>query len=242
MANDDKMRLQKYIAQCGIASRREAEKLILEGRIKVNGVVVKQLGTSVSEKDKVYFDDNLVHKEERKVYIMLNKPEGVITSVKDQFGRKTVIDLITGVSERIFPVGRLDYNTKGLILLTNDGEFMNRILHPSRKIIKTYIAKVKGVPSENDLNNLRNGVFIDWRKTSKAYVNVLRTVEGFSYVEIKIHEGRNRQVKKMFAAVGFNVVELERTAIGKLTLKNLKTGEWKHLTCEEKNLIFNINH
>lgn len=242
MSNNDKIRLQKYIAQCGIASRREAEKLILEGRIKVNGVVVKQLGTSVSEKDKVYFDDKLVHKEERKVYIMLNKPEGVITSVKDQFGRKTVIDLITGVSERIFPVGRLDYNTKGLILLTNDGEFMNRILHPSRKIIKTYIAKVKGVPSENDLNNLRNGVFIDGMKTSKADVKIIRTVEGFSHVEVKIHEGRNRQVRKMFEAVGFNVVELERTAIGKLTLKNLKTGEWKHLTCEEKNLIFNINH
>ncbi|AIS52425.1 ribosomal large subunit pseudouridine synthase B [Thermoanaerobacter kivui] len=226
-------RLQKYLAECGIASRRKCEEYILQGRVKVNGKVIKELGTKINpDVDIIEFDDKIVKREREKIYIMLNKPTGYITSVKDQFGRPTVLDLVK-VKERIYPVGRLDYDTSGLLLLTNDGEIANILMHPRHQIDKTYIAKIKGVPTEEELNKFRNGIFINGYMTSKAEIKILDVKNGTSLVEIKIHEGKNRQVRKMCEAIGHPVISLKRIKIGELSLKGLKTGEWRYLTEKE---------
>jgi pseudouridine synthase len=227
------VRLQKYLAECGIASRRKCEEYILQGRVKVNGKVVKELGTKIDPNvDIIEFDGKIVRREEKKLYIMLYKPAGYITSSKDPLGRPTVLDLVK-VKERIYPVGRLDFDTSGLLLLTNDGELANTLMHPKYEVVKTYVAKVKGVPTKEEMQRFENGLIIDGRKTSKAKIRLLSVKNGTSVVEIKIHEGRNRQVKKMCEAIGHPVIELKRTKIGDLELKGLKPGEWRYLTEEE---------
>ena len=231
------VRLQKYIAQCGVASRRKSEDLITEGRIKVNGNVVTELGFKVNLNDKIELDGKLLKLEKKKIYVMLNKPVGYITTTKDQFYRKTVLDLINGIEERIFPVGRLDYDTSGLIILTNDGEFTNKITHPTHEIEKTYVAKVLGVPNKDDIQKLREGVLIDDYLTASARVNIKSVNNGNAVVKISIHEGKNRQVRRMFEAIGYNVLNLRRTAIGPLRIGELAEGEWRYLSRQEVKIL-----
>ncbi|MGI6084491.1 MAG: pseudouridine synthase [Acetivibrionales bacterium] len=234
---EDKIRLQKYIAQCGVASRRHAEELIRAGRVKVNGEIISEMGFRVSDKDRIEVDGKLIKKEKELIYIMLNKPAGYVSTVSDPEGRKTVLDLIDGVKERIYPVGRLDYDTTGLLILTNDGDFAFRNTHPSQETRKTYIAKVLGTPSEKELQALRDGIMLDGKLTSPAQVEVMEIKQKSMVLRIIIHEGRNRQVKRMCEAVGHPVLRLKRTAIGRLTLGDLKPGEWRYLSDKEARLV-----
>ena len=217
-------RIQKVIANSGVASRRKAEELILQGRVKVNGQVIFTLGVKVSEKDKIEVDGIVLNKEE-KVYYLLNKPRGVICSAKDEKNRKTVVDLIES-DKRIYPVGRLDYDTTGVLLLTNDGEFANIMMHPQYEIDKVYIAKVRGIIKGEQINQLKKGVEVDHHicKATRVKLRKVDNKNNVSYVEIVIHEGHNHQVKKMFAAIQFDVLKLKRERVGIFDLKNLKSG------------------
>jgi 23S rRNA pseudouridine2605 synthase len=228
------MRLQKALAHSGVASRRRAEEYIREGRVKVNGQVVNEMGVVVTANDNIEVDGKPIKLESKKVYILLHKPKGYITSVSDPKGRKTVIDLIDGIEERIYPVGRLDYDSSGLLFLTNDGQFANFLMHPKHEILKTYIVTVKGKPSENAIQSLRKGIKIENYITAPAYVNVLSIYENKTKLEITIHEGRNRQVRKMCEKIGNPVIRLKRVAYGGVQLGNLKAGEWRYLTESEK--------
>ena len=231
-------RLQKIISNSGIASRRKAEELIKEGRVKVDGVVVTELGTKVSKKNIVEVDNVKIGTEE-KVYYLLNKPRGVVTTTSDEHGRKTVVSLIE-TDKRIYPVGRLDYDTTGLILLTNDGEFTNNITHPKNKIDKTYVAKINGILTIADIMALKKGVMIDNFKTSPAKVKV-RKIDNknkHSIVEITIHEGKNHQVKRMFESLGYEVLKLKRERIAFLTLKGLTSGDYRMLTRKDVNQLY----
>ncbi|HIT85319.1 MAG TPA: rRNA pseudouridine synthase [Candidatus Ornithomonoglobus intestinigallinarum] len=236
------VRLQKYIAMSGAASRRAAEQLISEGRVTVNGEKITEQGVKVEiGADKVALDGEQLKVKNKKYYIMLNKPEGYVTTVNDQFDRPTVIDLIkTDLKDvRLFPVGRLDYDTEGLLLLTNDGDFTYRVTHPKFNTDKTYIALLKGGISVKGLNMLRSGVKIDDYKTSPAEVEIIDAAEGYVTARITIHEGRNRQVRKMFEAVGSKVVGLRRIKIGKVELGTLPLGRWRYLTSHEINYLMN---
>lgn len=231
------MRLQRYLAMAGIASRRKAEELITAGMVTVNGVIVTELGTKVTENDEVSCSGRMVKISSEKIYIMLNKPAEYITSVKDQYGRKTVLDLLDGVKGRVYPVGRLDYNTTGLLLLTDDGDLTNKLMHPSNHIEKKYTALVKGTPSHQTIIAFSKGIELDDGITAPAKLTVLRRLKEDSIVEITIHEGRNRQVKRMCKAVGHPVITLKRISIGPLSLGDLKEGQWRYLTSEELSLI-----
>ena len=232
------MRLQKFLALSGVASRRRAEELIKEGRVKVNGVLITEMGSTVDEEsDRVTLDGKNVKIESTKRYIILNKPKGYITTAKDNFDRKTVMELVSDIKERIYPVGRLDYDTEGLLLMTNDGDFANAIAHPKKSIEKVYLARVKGEFNEEKAEKLRAGVVIDGKKTAPAKVKILKAGENFTDVRIVIHEGRNRQVKKMFASVGCFVTALKRTAVGKFTLGNIAPGTYREFTKAETALI-----
>jgi 23S rRNA pseudouridine2605 synthase len=233
----DKMRLQKYIAECGVASRRKSEELIKQGRVKVNGITVSEMGVKVSDEDVVEVDGRRISLEQKKVYIMLNKPVGYISSVRDQFSRNTVVDLIKGVKERIYPVGRLDYDTSGLLLLTNDGDFAFRLTHPKHEMKKTYIAEMEGVPDSNDIESFQNGLRIEDYVTSPAELTVLEKKKSSSMVKVVIHEGKNRQVRKMCDAIGHPVISLKRIAIGDLYLKGLPEGQWRYLKEEEIKML-----
>lgn len=223
-------RLQKYLASAGVASRRASETLIKEGRVSVNGRVVTELGTKVTPGvDKVLVDGKPVQQEEKLVYILMNKPAGYVTTVKDTHDRMTVMDLLTDVPYRVFPVGRLDFETEGLLLLTNDGEFAYRMTHPKFKMVKTYVATVQGNVTEERLAMLRNGVQLEDGMTAPAQVNIIRRENHKTVVEIAIHEGRNRQVRRMFKAVKNPVLELKRISIGPLTLKGVGVGEYRYL-------------
>lgn len=231
------IRLQKYLANSGIASRRKSEELILQGKIKVNGIVVTELGSKINpEKDKIEYNGKVVNKVDRFVYILLNKPIGYVTTVKDQFNRDTVMDLIKGVKEKVVPVGRLDMYTSGALLLSNDGDFVNKITHPSNEIKKTYNATVRGVISKEEVSMLTEGVEIVDNgmpyKTKEAFVKILKIDEDkkISRVQITIHEGKNREVRKMFEAIDKKVIALHRAKIGELSVKNIKLGDWKYLT------------
>lgn len=232
-------RLQKFLAQAGVASRRKAEELIAEGKIKVNGRVVKEQGVKINpRKDKVEYKGKLVTKEDNKVYILLNKPIGYITTSKDQFDRKTVLDLLKDVDERVYPVGRLDANTSGLLLLTNDGDFAYKITHPKHELKKKYIATVKGVPTSNKIAKLEKGIQIEDYVTAPAKVRILEHGKDSAKVEVIIHEGRNKQVRKMLEAMGHPVTKLKRVAVGDLTLRQVKIGSYRHLTgAERKSLL-----
>ncbi|WP_324825435.1 pseudouridine synthase [Sinanaerobacter sp. ZZT-01] len=233
------MRLNKYIAQSGIASRRKADELTIAGNVKINGTVMRKPGYDVVEGDIVEVSGRKIEPVKKLIYLMLNKPKGFVTTVSDEDGRATVLDLLTDVSERIFPIGRLDYNTSGLLLLTNDGDLAYRLTHPKHKIYKTYRARVNGIISDARLAQLRNGVDIGGFVTSQAKVKVLKGTAHTSLVEIQIYEGKNRQVRKMFASVGNKVIDLERVAMGELYLGRLKEGHYRKLTQEEINYLKN---
>ncbi len=234
------VRLQKYIAMSGAASRRAAEKLIDEGRVKVNGKKVTEQGIKVEiGNDKVELDGKLIRAENKKVYIAVNKPAGYVTTMHDQFDRPTVMELVQDLNVRVFPVGRLDYETEGLLIMTNDGIWANKVTHPRYEASKRYYAVLKGVLTIPSLNRIRRGVMIDGRKTSPAECEIKEIEGGMTLVEITIHEGRNRQVRKMFEAVGNPVIELKRVQIGNIQLGNLPEGRWRHLTSGEIGYFMN---
>ncbi len=227
-------RLQKYLARCGVASRRAAEEMILAGRVSVNGKTIRTLGTKVDpDVDRVTVDQKPVSLSQKHVYIMLNKPRGYVTTAKDNFERKTVLDLIPKSLGRLFPVGRLDYDSEGLLLLTNDGDLTFRLTHPSHEVTKSYLALVSGVPDESALSALRNGVLLEGRKTLPARVSLKRQDTDKAVLLITISEGRNRQVRKMCSLVGHEVLRLRRVAVGPIQLGNLEPGTWRHLTEKE---------
>lgn len=231
------VRLQKYLADAGVASRRKAEELIAQGKVKVNGQVVTEMGLKIDpQKDEVtYLDKKISTKETKMVYIMLHKPEGYVTTAKEQFGRPAVVDLVKGVNTRIFPVGRLDYDTSGLLLLTNDGDLTYKLTHPKHDVDKTYIAKLYGIPDEGALQKFRRGVVIDGVRTKPAKIQIIeKDKDGrFCTAEIIIHEGRNRQVRKMCESIKHPVAQLRRVATGELKLGDLQKGKFRHLTEKE---------
>ena len=228
-------RLQQYLAQCGVASRRKCEELILQGRVQVNGVTVTELGTKINpEKDKIKFDGKDIKQAKKLVYILLNKPIGYVTTADDQFGRDTVLDLVK-VKERIVPVGRLDMYTSGALILTNDGDFVYQVTHPKHEIEKTYTVTIKGIVQNSEVEQLRNGIKIDDYITKPARVKILKTdtEKDISRLEITIHEGKNRQVRKMCEAVGRKVLALHRSKIGGIGVKDIELGKWRYLTANE---------
>lgn len=232
-------RLQKILAQAGVASRRDAEKLILAGRVKVNGKVVRELGTKAdASRDRLFVDDKPVELEE-KTYYMFYKPRGVVTTMKDPEGRKCIADFVGEMAERLYPVGRLDYNTQGLLLLTNDGDLAQRMTHPSYEIRKTYQVRVPGIVPEEKLDALRMGVMLEDGITAPATVNLLGYNHDKNITEfnITIHEGRNRQVRRMCDVIGFPVRDLKRIKMGPLSLKNLGKGKIRPLEEEEIKLL-----
>ena len=228
------IRLQKYLASCGVASRRTAEKMIQDGRVSVNGHLVTEMGVQVDEEtDQIRVDGALVTPEAEKHYIAYNKPIGEVTTVSDPEGRATVMDRFRDYPVRLFPVGRLDYDSEGLLLLTNDGDLMNRLLHPSREVNKTYLARFSNQVTEEEIRSLRRGVMIDGRLTSPAEVRLIRHEAFATVLLISIHEGRNRQVRKMAEAIGHQVVSLRRVGFGPISLGDLPTGMWRKLTESE---------
>ena len=227
-------RLNKLLSQRGVASRREADRLIVEGRVLVNDQAVFELGTKVDpEKDKVQVDGCVIRTEAGPVHVMLNKPAGYLVTLKDPFGRPTVRALMPRLKARVFPVGRLDVDSEGLLLLTNDGELAHRLSHPRYEIKKTYVVKVRGVPEKESLRSLERGLVIEGRKTASAQAVLLSHKPGESVLRIEIHEGRKREVRKMCEMIGHPVLELRRTEYAGLPLKHLKTGEWRLLTSAE---------
>ncbi|MDY2834578.1 MAG: pseudouridine synthase [Candidatus Aphodomonas sp.] len=227
------MRLQKYLAGCGAASRRKCEEFITAGRVTVNGAVVTELGTQVEEGDAVTLDGKPMLPEEKKYYILYHKPMGEVCTASDPQGRATVLDRFRDFPVRLFPVGRLDFDSEGLLLLTNDGEMMQRMLHPSREVDKTYLARVDGDVSLEAIRRLRAGILLDERMTAPADVRVIRRTGVETVALVTIHEGRNRQVRRMFDAVGHTVLLLRRVKFGPLEMGELKRGQWRELTEEE---------
>lgn len=235
---DERVRLQKYMAMSGVASRRASEELIKAGKVEVNGKTVTEMGiTVVVGKDRVKVDGKMIKPEKNNVYIILNKPVGIVTSVKDEKGRTVVTDLIEEIQERIYPVGRLDADTSGLILLTNDGQLAYKLTHPSQKVYKRYIAIVEGVPNKAALERLRNGVKLDGKMTAPAKVKILKNFGEDSILDIQIYEGRNRQVKRVCEIVGHNVKKLKRISFGEIELGGLDSGNWRYLNDEEMEYI-----
>lgn len=232
-----KERLQKFLARSGVASRRKSEELIVSGRVTVNGVVVTELGTKVDpEEDLVAMDGKIVKPMEDKVYILLNKPSGYVTTAQDEFGRKNVLDLVPR-DVRLFPVGRLDMDTTGLLILTNDGGLAHRLTHPRFGVPKTYLATVKGVPSEGALRAFASGLLLDDGPTLPCEVSIEKVKQGNAILRISLSEGRKRQVKRMCEAIGHPVMELVRIGIGPLFDNTLRIGEYRHLTAREVQML-----
>lgn len=233
------MRINKYIASCGVCSRRKAEEFVLQGKVKVNGKVIANLATDIDEtNDTVIVDGQKITPVSRFIYIMMYKPKGCVCTLKDEKGRKTVLDYLGDFEgKRIFPVGRLDYDTEGLLLLTNDGDFSNRLMQPSSEIPKTYIAKVEGELPESDLARLRKGVTIDGLKLNRCKIKVLGVENNISRLEITIYEGKNREIHKMFETIGKEIIFLKRVKIGDLKLGGLARGSYRYLTDKELNLL-----
>ena len=237
------MRINKYIALCGVASRRKAEELILAGRVTVNDEVMTELSYKVDEEnDIVKVDDKLIKEENKLVYILLNKPEGYITTVKDQFDRESVLDLVTDIKERVYPIGRLDYETSGLLLLTNDGDLTYKLTHPKHEVDKTYVARVKGKLTPDEIKMFKSGLKIEDYVTAPAKLKVIRYDEktNVSLLEIKIHEGKNRQVRKMCKAINHPVLRLKRTAMGKIRIGECEIGKYRYLTEDEVKYLKSI--
>ena len=233
-------RLQKVIANSGYCSRRKAEELISAGKVRVNGLVISELGYKVDGNDQIMIDNEILSREEKE-YILLNKPRGVVTTTSDEKKRKTVIDLIN-TNKRVYPVGRLDYDTTGALLLTNDGELTNLLIHPRNKIDKVYIAKVEGFFDKESALTMSRGVIIDGVKTAKSFVKLKKydKKSNTSLVEVVIHEGRNHQVKKMFNAVGFDVIKLKREMFAFLDVNGLKSGEYRYLSIKEVKQLYSL--
>jgi len=227
-------RLQKFIARAGIASRRHAEKLIQEGRVKVNGKIVTEMGTKIHPlKDRVSIDGKPLKPDTKKYYILLNKPRGYVTTMDDPQGRKTVADLVKNVPARLHPIGRLDYDTEGLLLMTNDGDLTYALTHPKHEIKKIYTARVAGIPQPADLDLLAGGVELEDGMTAPAEVAMIDVIDGNAILEIVIHEGRNRQVRRMCEKIGYPVVRLKRKGLAFLTLDKVARGRYRHLTNRE---------
>ncbi|MEG1795148.1 MAG: pseudouridine synthase [Clostridium sp.] len=232
-------RLQKYMAACGVASRRKCEDIILNGRVKVNNETIKELGTKIDiSNDIVSVDNKVITPEEQKVYIALNKPEGYVSTVKDEKGRKTILDLVL-VKERIYPIGRLDYDTSGLILLTNHGEVYNKIIHPRVAIDKVYIALVEGIPDDSIIKTFEKGIDIGDYITAPGKCEILKKYNKSTELKITIHEGKNRQVRRMCQAVGHPVIKLKRISVGYITLGELEKGKWRYLNQIEVDYLKN---
>lgn len=237
------MRINKYIALCGVASRRKAEQIILSGRVKVNEEVISELSYKIDEQnDIVKVDDKIIKQEQNLIYILLNKPEGYITTVKDQFNRDSVLDLVSDIKQRVYPIGRLDYETSGLLLLTNDGDLTYRLTHPKHEIDKTYIAKVKGSLTNAQIQNFKRGLKIENYTTAPAKLKVLKydKSKDISILEIKIHEGKNRQVRKMCKAINHPVLKLKRSAMGEIKIGDCPIGKYRHLTENEVKYLKNL--
>jgi len=233
------VRLNKFLAHAGVCSRREADRWIAEGRVSVNGQVVLELGEKIDPgKDRVQVNGKPVRgEEERPLYILLNKPAGRVVSVKDPFGRPTVLDLLKHLPARVYPVGRLDLDTEGALLLTNDGELALRLTHPRYGVTKVYEVRVEGEPREEDLDKVRHGIFLEGRRSAPARIKIVRRSHRHATLKVEIHEGRKREIRKLFEAVGFPVAGLVRTDFAGLTLDELKPGRWRYLrTAEVKRL------
>lgn len=230
------IRLQKFLADAGVASRRKCEELIAKGLVEINGIAATEPGTKVDGSEDIRVNGIAVKPGTKKVYILLNKPVGYISSAKDQFSRKTVVDLVD-TNERIYPVGRLDYDTSGLIILTNDGEFANILMHPRHEINKIYRAVIKGILNEKQIEMLENGLDIGGYITAPAKIRIIKAEDRESIVEIAIHEGKNRQVRKMFEAAGHAVMHLKRIAIGQVTIGGLEDGKWRNLSKREVDML-----
>lgn len=239
---EEKIRLQKYLASKGIASRRKCEEYILQGKVKINGETVTKLGIKVDpNSDKIEFNGKEIkNKQEPHVYILLNKPIDYVTTVKDQFGRNSILDLVK-VNKRIVPVGRLDMYTSGAIILTDDGDFVYKVTHPKHEIEKTYTVTLKGIPTQEEIEKLKNGVEIGGFITNKAKVKILKTdmEANKSRLEITIHEGKNRQIRRMCEAIDKKVLALHRSKIGKITVKDLELGKWRYLKPKEVEELLN---
>jgi len=229
------MRLNKFLAHAGVCSRREADRWIAEGRVAVNGRIVLELGEKIDPaKDRVVAGGKPVRgEEERQVYILLNKPAGRVVSVKDPFGRPTVMDLLTHLAARVYPVGRLDLETEGALLLTNDGDLALKLTHPRYGVTKSYEVRVEGDPREEDLDKIRHGIFLEGRKSAPARIMVLRRSHRHTSLKVEIHEGRKREIRKLFEAVGYPVDALVRVDFAGLGLEGLKPGQWRHLKTAE---------
>ena len=227
------MRINKFLAEKGIASRRHADEMILAGRVKINGKIAT-LGANVEEKDLVLVDDTPLSREEKtEKYYIMNKPKGVVCTVNDDRGRKTVMDFLPEDAGRVFPVGRLDYETEGLLILTNDGDLAFRLTHPTSEVPKTYMARIEGTMTEKDLNRIRSGIELDGVMTKKCKAHIVETNKAYTKVHVTITEGRNRQVRRMFESIGRNVEFLKRVSIGNLKLTGLYRGEVRKLTENE---------
>ena len=233
------MRINKYLAESGVASRRASDTLIEERRVLINGKTAT-LGSEVEDGDTVTVDGSIVRPVKKYSYYMLNKPKGYVTTVKDDKGRKTVMDLLPKKGDRLYPVGRLDYDTEGLLIITNDGDLAQRLTHPVNEVPKTYVAKIEGVLTENMLARLRGGVEVDGVRTKKSAVRIVDETKTETKVSVTITEGRNRQVRKMFEAVGKEVIFLKRVKIGDLALRGLNRGEYRPLTKEEIYYLKNV--
>lgn len=232
----ENIRLQKFLANAGICSRRKAEEYILEGRVKVNGVIIYELGMKINPAiDEIICDGKVVKLDNNKVYILLNKPIGYVTTVKEQFGRPAVTDLLKGIKEQVLPVGRLDMYTSGAIILTNDGDFIYKVTHPKYEVEKTYQVTVRGIVNNDEIERLKNGVKIDNYISAKAKVKILKIdkTKNVSRIQITIHEGKNREVRKMCKAIHKKVIALHRSKIESIDVKDLALGEWRYLNKEE---------
>ena len=233
------MRLQKYMAGCGVASRRACETLIAEGRVTVNGAVVTTLGAKVDDAaDVVRVDGKRVRAAKAYTYVLLHKPVGYVTTAADQFGRPAVVDLVKDVPARLYPVGRLDYDTSGLLIMTDDGDLTFRLTHPRHEAKKVYIAQITGIPKPPALEQFRQGLMIDGKMTAPADIHVLRRQNGNAEVRVTIAEGRNRQVRKMLSAIGHEVTALARVQMGGLSLGTLASGEYRHLIAREVEMLY----
>ncbi|AJA48013.1 ribosomal large subunit pseudouridine synthase B [Clostridium pasteurianum DSM 525 = ATCC 6013] len=236
-----KERLQKFMASCGVASRRNCEKMIEEGKVKVNGIVVRELGVKVeTDSDEVLVNNEKIFVEKKQIYIMLNKPEGYLCTLKDERGRKTVLDIVK-VQERIFPIGRLDYDTSGLLLMTNDGDIYNKVIHPRKKVDKIYEATIKGYPSKEQIEKFCKGIDIGNYITAPANFMIIDGSERESKVKITIHEGKKRQIRKMCKCINHPVITLNRLSIGDIKLdSHLKKGQWRFLKDSEIDYLKNL--
>ncbi len=234
------MRLQKYLASCGVASRRKCEEYILQGRVRINGRVITELGTQVSAGDLITYEDKVITYEQSYVYYALNKPVGYVTTAKDEKNRPTVLDFFKDTDKRIFPVGRLDYNTSGLLILTNDGALTYALTHPKHHVNKTYDVKVSGKVQAQSIDQLRKGVVIEGKKTAPAVVKITEKNQNTTRLAITIHEGRNRQIRKMCELLGHSVLKLMRISVGEITLNGLEIGKYRELTENEINYLKKI--